>query len=51
MTFPRTFLFLSRNALDDLATFITWYKQQKNAQSSPVITYGGSYSGALSGEQ
>jgi len=34
--------------LEDLATFLTWYKQQRNATNAPVITYGGSYSGALS---
>jgi len=34
-------------ALADLAIFISWLIQEYNTESSPVITFGGSYSGAL----
>jgi len=37
-----------RQALEDLATFLTWYKGVIGGSNLPVVTYGGSYSGALS---
>jgi thymus-specific serine protease len=41
----------SQQALADLATFATWFRQQENLldpTSSPLVTFGGSYPGALS---